>query len=631
MPDVTFQPSGKVVRVPPNTELLDAARAAGVEHDAPCGGRGTCGKCVVRILSGDADAGNSLGCLPATALAAGCVLACKTRVGTADLTVDIPPSQGREGGQIAGDGTDLVRPELLPKRGPCAPLAVKWRLDVPPPRREDGLSDFDRVRRCIQRNGGSVEVECPLATMRDMADALRAEGGIVTVTLIRANGRIHLIRIEAGDRTDRHYGIAVDIGTTTVSVQLVNLANAAIVGTRSDYNDQIPCGLDVISRINYARRPERLTELRDRVLATINRLIAQVVESHPESDGNIGNAVLSGNPTMVHLLLGLKPEYIRLDPYTPTVLHAPYWTAAGVGIAINPESWVYLSPAVGSYVGGDITAGVLCTDLATDTPEVNLFIDIGTNGELVVGNNEFLLACACSAGPAFEGGGIDCGMRAAMGAIERVEVNGDDGTARYWTIGNVRPRGICGSGMISLLAGLLRTGWMDPAGKLCRTRSSPAIEVAGRHARYVIAPAGESGLAGPVVISELDIDNIIRAKAAIYAACAVLLRHAGLTLGDLANVFIGGGFGRFLELEEAVTIGLVPDLPRERFRYVGNSSLTGSYMVLVSQAARERQNALARRMTYINLSSEPHYMDAYTGALFLPHTDRRQFPSVHRV
>jgi uncharacterized 2Fe-2S/4Fe-4S cluster protein (DUF4445 family) len=340
------------------------------------------------------------------------------------------------------------------------------------------------------------------------------------------------------------------------------------------------------------------------------------------------DAVLSGNTTMSHLLLGLKPEYIRLDPYVPTVLHFPYMGASAIGIEINPDSWVYLSPCVGSYVGGDITAGALCTDLATDTEEINLFVDIGTNGELVVGNRDFLMTCACSAGPAFEGGGIDCGMRAAVGAIEKVQVDSQTGMARCSTIGHVKPRGICGSGMIGLLADLFLTGWIDAAGRLERTRPCPAIRIDGKRARYVLAEASESATGQELAVSETDIDNILRAKAAIYSACALMVRHLEMEFTDLAHVYIAGGFGRFLDLEKAISIGLIPDIPREKFHYIGNSSLTGSYMVAISQDYRRRQLELAQRMTCIELSSDPAYMDQYTAALFLPHTDPDRFPSV---
>ena len=451
MPLITFQPSGKTIEVPPKTELLDAARKAGVEVDAPCGGKGTCGKCIVRIVSGTVDASSSLGVLSAEVVAEGDVLACRTRVGDAPLTVEVPEATGREGVRIAGgDETALVRGELLPRKWEYEPLAIKWRFHVPPPQPADGLSDLDRLTRCIQRTWGLLAVVLPLSVLRVLADALRAQEGVITVTMIRSADEIHVIHVEAGDHTTRHYGIAVDIGTTTIAVQLVDLTSATILGTRSDYNEQVGCGLDVISRINYARRPERLEELRTRVLNTLNRLVRQVSEANSVAPLEICNAVISGNTTMLHLLLGLKPEYLRLEPYIPTLHEAPYLSASEVGIGINPESWVCFSPCVGSYVGGDITAGLLCTDLATDTEAINLFIDIGTNGELVIGNRDFLMTCACSAGPAFEGGGIECGMRAAIGAIERVEVDPVTGVARYWTIGGVKPKGICGSGMIAL-------------------------------------------------------------------------------------------------------------------------------------------------------------------------------------
>ncbi|MCK5843526.1 MAG: DUF4445 domain-containing protein [Victivallales bacterium] len=632
MPKITFTPSGKSITVSPGTELLDAAREADVEVKAPCGGKGTCGKCIVRITSGEVDS-NSLGVLPGTSVADGFVLACKTKIIDSDITVEVPEQSGRTGGKFtdAEEDTRLVRRELFPEKWNFDPLAVKWCVDVPDPQLEDGLSDIDRLTRKLQLDWGKKEFIYPLSVIRDVANTLRKENGNVTATLIREPERFRVIDIEPGNTTVRHYGIAVDIGTTTIAVQLIFLPLAESIATRSDYNDQVECGLDVISRINYARRPDRLEELRERVLKTINSLIRQICGSHSVAPEEICNAVISGNTTMIHLLLGLNPEYIRLDPYTPTLLETPYLTADEVGININPQSWVYISPNVGSYVGGDITAGILCTDLATDSEDVSMFIDIGTNGEVVIGNNDFMMTCACSAGPAFEGGGIEFGMRAALGAIEAVCVDPETGICEYRAIGDVKPEGICGSGMISLLADLFISGWLDSAGKLNRDKASKAINVSGRFATYTIAPAEETKHGKPIIISELDIENIIRAKAAIYSACALMLEQVGMGFEDLANVYIAGGFGRFLDLEKATIIGLVPDLPRDRFHYIGNSSLTGTYMVLVSQEFRTKQIELAKRMTYVELSTDPEYMDQYTGALFLPHTDPDRFPSVTAI
>lgn len=630
MPVVTFQPSGKSIAVAAGSSLLECARSADVSIDAPCGGKGTCGKCMVRILAGSVDS-QSLGALSQELVADGYVLACKTKILNGDVTVETPQRTGWDGGKFVESLEEecLIRRELLPDKWEFDPLAVKWMIEVPPAGLEDGLSDFDRFTRALRHDWGQYDVACSINVLRGLADTLRMDNGRVTVSLVREGNRIHVLRVEPSDCTVRNFGIAVDIGTTTVAVQLVSLEVGKIIATHSDYNDQISCGLDVISRINYARRTERREELRIRVLKTINGLIKKTTGLHDISPLEICNTVISGNTTMLHLLLGLNPEYIRLEPYTPTIMKSLYLPASEVGIEINPDSRVCLSPCVGSYVGGDITAGLLCTDLATDSADVNLFIDIGTNGEIVVGNCDFLMACACSAGPAFEGGGIDCGMRAALGAIERVEVDPATGVCRKWTVGDTKPLGICGSGMVALLADLFLTGWIDSAGKLNRDKPSPVIEISGRNAFYIVATAEESGTCKALRISESDIENIIRTKAAIYSACALMLKQVGMTFNDLTCIYIAGGFGRFLDLDKATVLGLIPDLPREKFKYIGNSSLMGSYMTLVSRDYYQRQIELANRMTYIELSTDPAYMDQYTAALFLPHTDPDLFPTVH--
>ena len=628
MPLVEFMPAGKKIEVPVHSQLLDAARLAGVEISTPCGGEGTCGKCVVTVLSGRVDS-DSLGQLPGEMVADGQVLACRTRLPEGTVVVEVGEPIERSAPTSHDDEeTCLVRKELMPKDWDFDPLAAKWRLKVPAPQPGDGLSDLDRITRTIQHDWGKLPLIYSLSVMREVASALRVADGLVTVTLIREPNQLRVIRIEPGDCTTGHYAIAVDVGTTTVAAQLISLTQGKILGTCSDYNGQIVCGSDVISRINYARRREWLLELQSRVLHTVNRLIREVCRNHGVEPQEVCNAVISGNTVMTHLVLGLNPEHLRLNPYVPTVKEVGYLAAAEVGIEINPDSWIYFSPSVGSYVGGDITAGLLCTDLATDSEAVSLFIDIGTNGEIVIGNCDFLMGCACSAGPAFEGGGVACGMRAALGAIEAVAIDRETGQARCSSIGGGKPKGICGSGMIDLLANLYLTGWIDPSGKLNRGRSSPYIEVHGRRAMYVIVPAEASGTGKPIFINETDIENILRAKASIYSAVALMLKHLGISIFDLTSIYIGGGFGRYLDLENAIIIGLLPDLPRERFHYIGNSSLMGSYMVVVSQDYRLRQLRLARRMTYLELNTDPSYMDEYTGALFLPHTNLKLFPSV---
>jgi uncharacterized 2Fe-2S/4Fe-4S cluster protein (DUF4445 family) len=630
MPTVEFQPSGRNVEVSRGTELLEAAGAAGVSIELPCAGEGSCGRCLVRV-TGDVES-QSTGRLPETAIEEGYVLACTATVLDTPLTVELPEPSSAARGQFAEDDAHrLVDDALMPSAEDIDPVVAKWALQVPPPQLEDGLADLDRVTAALGGAHAADTVRYTLPVIRAVAEAVRSDHGRVTVTAVRSGEDLRVIHIEAGDESDRHFGAAVDLGTTSVAVQLVDLNHGEVLATRSDYNHQLSCGADVISRINYAAKPGRLEVLQARAVETINRLLCELAFESSVNPAEIRSVVVSGNTVMTHLLLGLRPEHIRLEPYTPTALRLPTLGGDQLGLCVGADAPVMFSPCVGSYVGGDITAGLLCTELATGSDDINLFIDIGTNGEIVIGNADFLMACACSAGPAFEGGGIGCGMRAAVGAIERVRVDPETGEAICATIGEVPPQGICGSGMIDLLANLLRTGWIDRMGELDRTRPSPYIELDGKRARYLLVPAERSGSGREINITETEIENIIRAKAAIYSASALMLERMGLSFTDLSALYIAGSFGRYLDLEQAKVIGMLPDLPSDGFRYVGNASLTGSYMALVSERHRRRQRDIAARMTNIELSTDVAYMDQYTAALFLPHTDLGRFPNVAKV
>lgn len=627
MPTVTLLPSETVLEIPAGTELLDVFRQAGLALDAPCGGKGNCGQCVVQIVQGHLHS-DSLGVLTKEAVAQGYVLACKSRVSDSFVQVKQLAGQTEPNVSVAHlfensstyHQTQILHDEIL------RPLTQKMSLTVPPPQCEDGLGDAERLLTCFD---SSLSPKLSLTALRQCTCAVRAERGLVTVEIISPSpNETTVLSCIPGHEAKRHYGIAVDIGTTTVALQLIHLHDATIVSTGSTYNQQISCGADVISRINYARTESRREELRKRVLTTIQNLIEDALHERDLQTDDIGSAVFSGNTTMIHLLLGLDPDPIRLEPYTPTVLSVPVQRAQDIGLDIQPEAPVWISPAVGSYVGGDICAGLLCTDIVSAQDEISLFLDIGTNGELVIGNQDFLLACACSAGPAFEGGGIGCGMRATPGAIESVTIDRDSGLPTVRTIGRESPQGICGSGIISLLANLFLTGWLDARGKLDCQRPCSAIEQVGRQAQYVLVTADDSATSEALVITESDIENVLRAKASIYAACALLLKHVDLSFADIHRFYIAGGFGRSLNLEHAKTIGLIPDLPEERFIFLGNASLLGTSKLLVSQEIRDQQQTLARRITNLELSTEPAYMDAYTAALFLPHTETSLFPSV---
>lgn len=642
MPVVTFLPSQSSVTVEAGASLLDAAALAGVTITAPCGGEGACGECRVKIHSGAVEC-VSRGCLSPEELGEGWALACSSRV-TGDVTIFIEETPDEEGRIVIDSGAHssahLFRSGAH-GHSASEPLAVKRLLRVGEPTLENSFSDLERLGFALRADGGPGEVSCGLGVLRKLATALRAQEHDVTVTLVPScenpacdKASAEIIRIEPGDTTRRAFGLAIDIGTTTCAVHLVDLTRDHILGSGSEYNGQIARGLDIISRINYAKLPERLEELRGLVLENLNGLIEDLCRKHGADPAEIDNAAVVGNTTMIHLLLGLNPEYIRLEPYTPTINRPPLLRGREVGLRMNPEALVLIAPGVGSYVGGDITSGLLQTALATDSEEIRLFLDIGTNGEVVVGNNEWLMACAASAGPAFEGSGVSCGMRASRGAIERVRIHRETAKAEVSVIGGGKPKGICGSGMIDLLAELWTAGLLDPSGKLDPARGGGLIRQSkgsNRNLEYLIVPAGESETGEPIVIDEQDIQNLLRTKAAIYSACAMMLNSVGLDFDSVSQVYVAGGFGRYLDLEKSILIGMLPDLPIERFIYLGNSALAGAHAMLTSGAARAKVGELADRMTYLELNADPSYMNEYMAALFLPHTDIDRFPTVKRL
>ena len=602
MPKITFLPQNITVEAPSASPLLEAARLAGVSVETPCGAKGVCRKCLVNIKSGTVEtkAGSYRGAKKNQALI------CQSNVADEDATVEIISGLYGEEGKF-DDASNIFHVDGF-KIDPAVKSAA---LRVAKPAPLDGLSDLDRLKKSIKAEIDCQDIKIPLGVLQKLPIELRKSED--TNVIYYMDGEIlNIIDIADADM----YGIAIDIGTTTVTVWLSDLNTGEIISRRTDYNAQVECGLDIITRINYAGK--NLGELRERVLKTINGLIEAT------GKGNIYYAQVAGNTTMIHLFLGICPEYIRLDPYTPAVFRPPALRAFETGLAINPNAPVKFAPAVGSYVGGDITAGALCTPLCEGKSEIALFLDIGTNGEILLGNDEFILGCACSAGPAFEGGGIEFGMRASRGAIDDFKI-GEGGEFEIRTIDNAPPAGICGSGMISLLAGMFRAGVVDAAGKFNRNSGFP-LKIHGRSASIVIAPDGRgSGDHKEITVSEADIDNIIRAKAAIFSACRTLLNQVGMTAGDIQRLYIAGGFGRWLDLEDAAAIGLLPKFPAGKYVFLGNSALSGAHMCLLSSRHRRLRGELAARMTYIDLGAEPGYMDEYTAALFLPHTDRKLF------
>jgi uncharacterized 2Fe-2S/4Fe-4S cluster protein (DUF4445 family) len=560
MPKVAIASHGASLEVAAGTALLDAIVAAEAGIEASCGGSGTCGQCRVQVTEGSVES-VTRGVLSASELEQGWVLACSSRV-TENVTVRLEDESGAATRAGAGD----LRHDLAPGAR-VEPLAAKRLLQVEPPSKENSFSDLERIERALGRAGEALQVRCNLSTLRTLASALRSQDHRVTATLAEGGGpgAPELVKLEPGDTTRRAFGVAIDVGTTTCAVHLVDLARDRILATGAEYNRQSARGLDVISRINYARNPERRSELRRLVLDTLNDMIDELCRERQVAAEEIDTASIAGNTTMAHLLLGLDPEHIRLDPYTPTTNRQPLLCGSEVGLHVHPNAPVASAPGVGSYVGGDITAGLIHTALATDAEEVSLFLDIGTNGEVVVGNGEWLMACAASAGPAFEGRGVRCGVRAGPGAIERVRIRPDTGRADFSVIGGGKPMGLCGSGVIDLLAELWSAGFLDSSGKFDTSRSCGLVrksEDSSRNAAYTVVEASDGAAGEDIVLDERDIQSLLRTKAAVYGACSFMLKSIGLEFRAVDRVYVAGGFGRFLARRRA-RHAQEPGRPRE--------------------------------------------------------------------
>jgi len=628
---VSFKPHDQEVEVHDGTLISQAASEAGVDLNMPCGGQGRCGRCAVIVEQGEVQR-RSVARLSDQALDEGYALACQTVV-KGDLVVSIPAQEKIE--RRLPTAQRAAKVELPFAYDLAKHQSVrKFFLEIEPPSLADNTDDLARLRRDLQAQHGvdAQRMTADLATLRRLGPVLREAQWKVTAVLemdtwASPDGPPRLVDILPGDQTGSLWGVAVDIGTTSNVVYLVDLLTGKVVDTASEYNRQISRGEDVISRIIYASKGDGLRELQGLVVGTINGLLGQLAERNQITAGEIYKMTVAGNSTMIHLFMALPPEPIRLEPYVTVTNQPPPVRAAELGVAINPSASIDCLPGVGSYVGADITAGV-CSSNMCESAEVSLFIDIGTNGEIVLGDCDWLISCACSAGPAFEGSGVQDGMRATAGAIEEVWIDDNTFEATYRVIGDELPRGICGSGLISLLAELFISGVMDKAGNINIGLDTPRIREGAHGPEYVVVPAEETATGRDIVINKVDIDNLLRAKAAVYAGFSVLARSVGIDLSTVQHILIAGAFGQYLDVENAIQIGLLPDLPRDRFKFLGNTSIRGAYMALASRESRKGIAELARRMTYLELSADNTFHDEWMSALFFPHTHITEFPSV---
>ena len=617
---VHFLPADRSVDVADGTTVAEAAQQADVFITNLCGGEGVCGKCRVQVAKGRAHADAHVkGFFSQDQIMKGYTLACQTEIHD-DLEIIIPAESRVDASKIMTGGESQATAELE-----LNPLVKKSYLALAAPSMEDNVPDVERIARELRKELGWHTFDIPLDCLQTLSTKLRENDWKVTVTVAKQGENYRILQIDPFDTARSHYGLAVDVGTTTVVAQLLDLNTGEVLDVEGCHNKQASFGEDVISRVIFACGKGGLDPVQEAVVKNINTLIARLVKKRGISREEIDVIVAAGNTTMSHLLLGLTPCSIRLDPYVPTTDEFPQIRASEIGIRINPRGILEVMPCVASYVGGDIVAGVLASGIS-EHEEVKCLIDIGTNGEIAIGNQDWLVCCSASAGPAFEGGGTRCGMRATDGAIEKVVIG--DGELRFETIGGKRPRGICGSGLIDCIYELVRNDIIGQDGKFHRHRDDARLGVEDGIPEYIIAYADETETAANVVITESDINNLIKSKGAVFAAIKSLMDYIGLGFDTIDTLYVAGGFGSFLNIPKSVAIGLLPDIPLQKIKFIGNSSLTGARACLLSAGAFETCLNISRSMTNIELSTHQPFTDEYIAALFLPHTNGKLFPSV---
>jgi uncharacterized 2Fe-2S/4Fe-4S cluster protein (DUF4445 family) len=632
---VQFLPHNRQIEVENGENLLRAAMQAGVHINASCGGEGVCGKCRVIVEEGTVEGGTSEK-LSREDRDKGYRQACLASV-KSDLVIRVPVESEVDASVLNQQATPrrtarIQQMELdeLKDKGLFVPPVEKKYLELPSPSNTDNVPDVTRLINHLRLEHDEHRLYIYLSVMRNLPDVLRQDDFKVTVTLarpVRDHGRTRIINVQPGDTTDRNYAVAVDIGTTTIYGQLLDLISGEVLAEYGDFNGQISYGEDVITRIVHAEKPGGLQKLHDVVIATINKILAKIIKRAKIEPEEISSITLAGNTTMTQLFLKINPRYIRRSPYVPVATLYPPVRATDLGMALPEHVTALVYPQVSSYVGGDIVAGVMGSGMYR-TEKLTLYMDIGTNAEIVIGNKDWMMCAACSAGPAFEGGGIKLGMRAAKGAIEDFNVDPATLEPMLLTIGNVRPKGICGSGLITAVATLFEMGIINNLGKFNRDLDTPRIREDDGVWEYVLAWQSETQIDRDVVLTEIDIENLIRAKGAMYSGALTLLEEVGLTFKDVERILLAGGFGSYVDLEKAMTIGLLPEVDAQRVTFVGNGSLMGAKMSSLTNRIRKDVGEVTQKMTNFELSETPSYMDHYVAALFLPHTDLDHFPKL---
>lgn len=619
----------------PGETLLETARAANVAIDAPCSGNGSCGKCRVKLLEGTVE-GLQTSHITDEDYAAGWRLSCASKV-SSDVTVMVPDIasayQSRMKTADLSTGEEVAIFTRLEEDLKAAGVDfsndfMETEVTMEEPTLEDTMPDTERLTMALEGALGCDKVCLSYPTVHKLARVLRQSGFHVAVAGTLKDGVFHAMDVRNANEPQPMCGLAIDIGTTTVSAVITDLKTGKLLAKGSGGNGQIRYGADVINRIVEQGRKGGVERLQKAIVEeTLQPLTRALCASAKVDADRILRCCVASNTTMNHLLLGVDADPVRMEPYIPTFFHWDGLKAGDIRFVANSDAKVVLAPNIGSYVGGDITAGTL-TSRIWDKDEFSLFIDLGTNGEIVFGNRDFMMSCACSAGPAFEGGDISCGMRATDGAVEAVTIDRETLEPTLSIVGKEgqKPVGICGSGIIDVIAELYRTSAISAKGHFVRENRRILQDEHGM-GRYVLAFSNESDTGREIAITEVDIECFIRAKGAIFSAIHIMLSSLDMDVSVLEHIYVAGGIGSGINMENAVRIGMFPDVDRALFQYIGNSSLAGAYALVLSNAAEEKVHELASNMTYLELSTEPKYMEEFVAACFLPHTNKELFPS----
>ncbi|MBL7223125.1 MAG: DUF4445 domain-containing protein [Candidatus Brocadiae bacterium] len=604
---VTFQPEGKAAHVLPGSLIIEAAARAGIIIETPCGGRGTCGKCRVIVQDGCSETTDTeRGRLTADELAEGVRLACQAKV-MADTSVTVPEASRFFEQRILASGEGGT--------SRLCPAVAKRAVELAEPTLEDPAADSDRLLASLDDDA----IELDIGAVRQLGSAARGDGGQVTAVL---HGH-DLIAVEPGDTTAQCFGLAVDVGTTTVVGSLLDLATGHELGVASRTNPQVAHGDDVIARISHAGDAEGLAQLQGKITECLNDIIGELTATAGVSPDAIYQAVIAGNTTMNHLFLGIDPSHVALMPYPAVLRRGGVFAAVDLGVGIHPRGRVITLPNIAGFVGGDTVGVVLATRLL-ERDKPTLAVDIGTNGEMVLGTRHRMVCCSTAAGPAFEGARIRYGMRAAEGAIEQVRL-GDD--VEVSVIENVPPRGLCGSALISLVAALLQRGILESTGRLVPPDALPAdlpealrrrvVEHGGAWA-FAVATEEESALDEAILLTQRDVRELQLAKGAIRAGIEILVHEFGIESGDIDCVLLAGGFGNFIRRGAALRIGLLPLIEHERIRFVGNAAIVGAKMALACNDYMHQAEEISRRTEYIELGALPEFQMRFADAMMFP-------------